>query len=365
LLAAPGIAAPPSASVIAVVGTGARARLEPVDARTLAPVTRGWSIRVQGAGAAALSPSGKQVAVVVGVDGERMLVVDAATGRIVRRYRGIGDTTGLGAEWGGLLWLSGEVRPSILGVGLTCGTGACVVELTPVGHGVSDQNFPEYSTNAVLKEGVALVYGDPTTGLEVYLDPRHDLSIDLPQMASTGQKVVSDTGVPQSGFGVVADVAHDRLFAISSAGLVAEVDHVAAKQPSISYHTVDLNGKPFHATWAGGGKIALWGEDGLGTIDTRTWTTQAVAPKVAGALATALGLAAWAADPADGLTVYRADGSKRLQVLIGTPIRTVQALGNFLYVDAGRYSVDLRTGKVFGPTKQRATVVTPTLAPIP
>jgi len=56
------------------------------------------------------------------------------------------------------------------------------------------------------------------------------------------------------------------------------------------------------------------------------------------------------------LTVYRSDGSKRFQVLIGTPIRTVVSLGSFLYVDR-RYSVDLRTGKVFGPTKRRVTGV--------
>src|SRR5262245_8055607 len=106
-------------------------------------------------------------------------------------------------------------------------------------------------------------------------------------------------------------------------------------------------------------------------IDTRSWTTQAVAPNVTGAVATPLGLAAWTDNPADGVSVYRSDGSKRFQVPIGKPIRTISALGNFLYINTGRYpgkdrySVDLRTGKVFGPIKRRATVVTPTLAPIP
>jgi hypothetical protein len=359
MLAASGIAAPPPARVIAVVGSPRGAVLEPVDARTLAPVVGGWSLPVPWAGAAALSPSGEQVAVVVGVDGPRMLVVDSATGRVVHRYEDMGDTTGAGGALGGLYWLGGsDARPSILGVGLDC-TNSCVVELAPVGHGVSDADYPAYATRAVLGEGVVLVYGDPT-GLEVYRDRSHDVGIDLPQMPP----VALGSFGRGTDFAVVADVAHDRLFAVSGAGLVAEVDHVATK-PSVSYQTVNLNGKPFDAAWAGGGKIALWGEDGLGMIDTRTWMTQAVAANVTGAVATPLGLAAWTADPADRLSVYRSDGSKRLRVLIGTPIRTVQALGKFLYVDAGRYSVDLRTGNVFGPLKRRIAVITPSLVPIP
>ena len=52
--------------------------------------------------------------------------------------------------------------------------------------------------------------------------------------------------------------------------------------------------------------------------------------------------------------------------VLGQPIRAVRAFRNFLYVDAdGPYSVDLRTGKVFGPLANRARVVTPTLVPIP
>src|SRR5207237_3524803 len=98
----------------------------------------------------------------------------------------------------------------------------------------------------------------------------------------------------------------------------------------------------------------------------RTWTTQAVAPNITGAVATPLGLAAWTNDPAAGLTVYRSDGSARLQVLAGKPIRAVTAFGNYLYVYADhQYSVDLRTGKVVGPLATRATVVTPAFVPIP
>ena len=58
-----------------------------------------------------------------------------------------------------------------------------------------------------------------------------------------------------------------------------------------SPHSVALKDRQFKAAWAGAGRIALWGEDGLGTIDTRTWTTHAIAPGVTGAVATRYGIA--------------------------------------------------------------------------
>jgi len=277
-----------------------------------------------------------------------VLVVDAATGRVEHRYENGGDTSS------GLYWLAGDnAHARIIAVGFNCApSGGCGPELTVIGSGGSDDfGAGDTDASATLKEGVMLVF-DPTS-LDVYQDASRDIPIGLPRMS------------PSAPFGVVADVAHDRLFAISSAGLVAEIDHVAGRT-SISYHAVDLNGQPFQAAWAGTGRIALWGRDGLGMINTHTWTTQAVAAGVTGAVATPLGLAAWTTDPTSGLTIYRSDGSKRLQVLVGKPIRAVRAFRNFLYVDAdGPYSVDLRTGKVFGPLANRARVVTPTLVPIP
>jgi len=324
---------------------------------------------VSGYSSAALSPSGKKVAV---ADGR---VVDTATGRVEHRY----DNEGNGGEFH---WIgSDDAHPILMDIGFNCsgGLGGCGAELTRIPSHLAPIDILDAVVGPPVQEGVVLVFSP--TSIWVFLDEEHYRAIDLPQMP------------PKAPFGVVADVARDRLFAISSAGLVAEIEHLATK-PTIGYHTVDLNGQPFDATWAGGGKIALWGKDGLGMIDTRTWTTQAVAPNVTGALATPLGLAAWTDDPADGITVYRTDGSARLHVLAGKPIEStmtdeltgksikqVTALGNYLYVNAdnfyvntkgeyavnakGEYSVDLRTGKVFGPVAPKATVVTPSLVPIP
>jgi hypothetical protein len=107
-----------------------------------------------------MSPSGNQIAVAVGDDGERMLVVDKATGRVVHRYDDMGDTSGLGGAVGGLYWLGGnDAHPSILGVGLTCGPLACVTVLTVLGKGISLWDDPydgDHATGLALSEGAVL-----------------------------------------------------------------------------------------------------------------------------------------------------------------------------------------------------------------
>ena len=182
--------------------------------------------------------------------------------------------------------------------------------------------------------------------------------------------------LPSAPFRVVADVARSRLFAISSTGLVAEIDRVGdlRRRERVRYHPVGLNGRYFDAAWAGAGKLALWGNDGLGTTDTRTWQTHHIASNIGGALATPFGIAAWGL-PADGLTVYRPDGSRRLRVLVGKDVDGAQAVGGYLYADTheidrhDRYSVDLRTGKVVGHHRGWGNIIfgilEPTLVPIP
>jgi hypothetical protein len=76
------------------------------------------------------------------------------------------------------------------------------------------------------------------------------------------------------------------------------------------------------------------GEDGLGTIDTRTWKTQAVARDVTDVVATPFGVAAWNKNSASGLTVYRPDGKKLFHVLAGKRVSTALAVGEYLYADA-------------------------------
>ena len=153
---------------------------------------------------------------------------------------------------------------------------------------------------------------------------------------------------------VVADVAGDRVFVVYSAGTVAQVDH------GVTYHPVALNDREFDAVWAGHGQIAVWGRDGLGIIDTRTWSTRSLAPAARGAIPTNFGLVSWSG--ADGLSVFAPDGHRRLHVLKGKTIHHVSALGRYAYAHVGskQFAIQVKTGRV-RPIRSDATVVVPTL----
>jgi hypothetical protein len=352
-------AAPLPPRVVAVVPSGGGATLRQLDARTLKPVRGGWSRAVPNGVKAAVSPSGTRVAVNAKPG---VVVLDAGTGRVVRRY----SETGVGFER--LYWLGGDGTHGgkdeiLVGlIGFYCSSGGCgneLVGITPRGM-TPDEVFAADPVTAS-REGLVMggekwliVFGrdDPN-------DPfAHYFEIGLPRMSQT------------TPFRVVSDVAHNRLFAISNEGLVAEIDRLGdlRRGPRVRYRPVALNGRSFAASWAGGGRIALWGEDGLGTIDTRTWTTHAIARNIKDALATRHGIAAWTTDPADGLTIYLPDGRQRLRLLVGTQVKAARAVGDYLYAgtaDAARYSVNLRTGKVVGPLATDATILVPDLVAIP
>ena len=177
---------------------------------------------------------------------------------------------------------------------------------------------------------------------------------------------------------VVADALHDRAFVISRDGTVTQVDRISTT-PRVTMHHVDLNGRGLEAAWAGQGKIAVWGQDGLGTIDTRTWTTQSVDAEARSALATPHGIVAWAYGK-PGVRVYRPDGTLRFAVLEDERIKPLYddkgrpvagypkpvVVGRYLYIVGDtRASIDLVSGRVVGRPRPDAKVAAPTLVPIP
>ena len=169
-----------------------------------------------------------------------------------------------------------------------------------------------------------------------------------------------------AGFQIATDVLHDRVFVVTTAGQIARISRASSAKPVVDYHTVALNGRPFRAAWAGAGRIALWGEDGLGTVDTRTWTTHAIAARVIGAVATRYGIAAWTDGP--DLSVYRPDGRRRFRLLEGIRVTAARAIGAYLYVDTTlktRYAIDLRTGTSVGPLTTSAQIIGPSFVTIP
>src|SRR5262249_46854417 len=347
-------AAPQLPRVVAVVPSGTGWKLEPLDGRTLGPIPGAWSRAVRRGASVALSPSGSRVAVV----GQqyRVFIASTTTGRTLRNYREpvLDD---IGFYWlGDANGNDSRGEPVIVAEGFDCSSGGCGPEVAVVGSGLADGFGMDFVVGAFMPEG--LVFASDPTEVSVY-----GSECPAGQSSCGTYFTIPLSKMPKEGpFGIVGDVAHDRVFELSSAGLVAEVDHILARKPTVIYHRTELNGQPFQAIWAGAGKIALWGKDGLGTIDTRTWKTHAIAPGVTAAVATPYGIAAWTADPADGLTVYRPDGTLRFRVLAGKTIKSVKAVGDYLYADAdARYSLNLRTGRVLGPLRSSATIIEPDL----
>ena len=345
-------ATPAPQRVIGVATTPGGSRLSIFDARTLAPVSGGWSRAVRKYVPAALSPSRTRVAAVVPNGGIRIL--DAATGRHIRWVREPGDSSE------GLFWLGGDGtkgshRELLIAESFGCHSQGCGTEYSVCGTGYADSFNASPVSTAALTEGLVFAF-DPT---EVYLYGSDDYFGKANSYSYFG---IGLARLPKDApFKVVSDALRHRVFVVSSAGLVAQIENVARKC-KVTYHRVPLNGRSFKAAWAGGNRIALLGESGLGTINVGNWTTHHIAPAVTGTVATKFGLAAWTSNPADGVTLYRPDGRMMWRLLEGKAVRSAVTVGDYLYVDAdARYSVNLQTGAVFGPVASDVTIVTPDL----
>ena len=282
-------------------------------------------------------------------------MLDTVTGRAIGPYRDAGDSS---EE---LYWLGGDGTTGthaelLIAVGFGCYSHGCGDEYSVADAGVSDSFNGSPHSTAALKEGLAFAF-DPQ---EVYVYGRDDY-FGVKDM-NYSYFAVGLGKMPRGGpFRLVADAVHDRLFVISSAGVVGMIQNVA-RRPRVTYHRVPLNGRPFEAAWAGHGRIALWGQDGLGTIDVRRWVVQHIASGVKGAVTTRFGIVAWTQNPAGGLMLYRPEGRAMWRVLEGTHVRSVHAVAERVYADAdARYSIDLRTGAVIGPLQDEVTIITPDL----
>jgi hypothetical protein len=288
--------------------------------------------------------------------GSGPIVVDTRTGRVVRRYA-LGVAPGYTTYWlGGELPLSGKNRPLLVAESdLSCWSHGCGIEYEMIGAGASEGW--EAETVALLRRRIVIGAGAEFLAT---LDPPRSLSDGF------GAREIPLPGLPRSSrIRVVADVAADRLYAISSGGVIAQVDG-ASGRASVTYHRVELNGNAFEAVWAGRGRIALWGADGLGTIDTRSWTTKAVAPAATGAIATPYGIVTWVGESPGGLSVYRPDGTLRFTVLRAEIVRSAESVGRHLYVRAThRYAIDLTNGRVLGRVPGSVRLALPSFVLLP
>jgi hypothetical protein len=292
------------------------------------------------------------------------VVVNSRTGTVRERYDYL-DTDG----WA--YWLGGEATccgsdtsGKLVLEGFDCGSAGngCGSVYAVLDSGVRTIQV-DGGTLSVLPEGLLVPNGADDVFFYPSMKPRYFDLRPLPDNAPAAW---------------VTDTMRRRIYVVSSGGMVAQIDRLGRRKPRVSYHPVDLNGHSFEADWAGQGRLALWGEDGLGTIDTRTWTSHAISADVRSALTTSHGIVAWRYGTA-GVRVYRQDGSLRFTVLSdkvipgdtinpwlppssGPPI----VAGPYLYVWADhRYTIDLRTGRVIGRARPDARIATPSYISIP
>ena len=320
-------------ATVALVGTDTRTAFMRVDPSTLEPLPGFGRVRLPPHAVFDLSEDSTRVAIATP---RQSVIADTASGRILWRERNDGYDVSYGLYW------VGRYR-NALPQAVAVGESKFGYEYTTVtirgSHGSTDTDL----WPAAALRGALVLLGESSSGEGAET-----------HYGRGGHPTISLEDPPSGPTRVVADVAGDRIFVVYSAGTVARVDR------GVTYHAVPLNGREFDAVWAGHGQIAVWGPDGLGTIDTRTWSTRSLAPAARGAVPTSFGLVSWHGE--DGLSVYAPDGRRRLHVLKGKTVHDVSALARYAYVHVGskQLAIDLKTGRIRS-IRHDATVVVPTL----
>jgi len=331
----------------ALVGTLRDGRLARLDARTLAPLPspRPLRFRLPSHGPLhwVLSPDGSRVAVVRATS--PVFVVDA------RRFRDVGGARNDGFDASRqLAWPSKSFLVAI-GVGNRFPYEYTTIYPTSGSSSTIDADGEPVSES---REGVVVEYN----ANEAEIFGALQTPIDLPGFPS-------NSPYPHA---FAPDPRHDRLFVISRAGIVAEVDLAPVTiglLPNVSYHQVALSTWPVQAAWAGNGQIAVWGTGGLARIDTGDWSIHPMDSDVTNVVATRHGLVTWKRG-GSGLAVYGPGGALRFRLLRGRAVGSVTSLGPYAYVNTGdgRFSVNLREGHITGPLKSRARPILPDLVGI-
>lgn len=291
-----------------------------------------------------LSPDGTRVA----VPGSSLYIVDRARLRIQRRirdesYRDLVSAQGIADD---LIWTRGGRSFIFAGVG-KFGLALYFVGGTNADNDVggdwvrTPEGLAVLATICCERDGVVLWTYSPDESDEVI----------LPFEAPAG-----------------IDARRNRMFLVSSSGQVVIVN---LKRLTFDIRSVTLPsdlGSPDvrGVAWAGRGHVAFWGSRGLGVIDTRAWSTRVIDARATDVRIGANALIAWNGEAATGVTVYSADGELRFRALGGRKVAGVGTTARYAYVNAsGRFSIDLRTGRVRGPLTSGAVPILPDLLSLP
>jgi hypothetical protein len=174
----------------------------------------------------------------------------------------------------------------------------------------------------------------------------------------------------------------NRLFVVSSNGEMAIVD---MRTLDVAYRTVklppELDLTPRFElprlralTWAGQGTLVLRkprvragvAPPGVWSIDIRDGSSRLVDAAATDVRVSTNSIVAWNREAATGIKVYEPGGALRFTAVPTRRVTNVVVTARYAYVDAGgRYSVDLRSGKVSGPLASRARLVVPDLLDLP
>ncbi|HKG10157.1 MAG TPA: hypothetical protein VKB07_06250 [Gaiellaceae bacterium] len=347
-----------------------------VERRTLAPVSTRRVLVGRSAGAWALSPDRKRVAVGV----EEALGVRVLDAVKMRRLRSVATRNG---QIQALAWLT---PTRIVGAEVT---GTFVVD--PVAGRL---------VSARPAEGEVVSAARTRTALVLLLAPSGGIGpARLATLAADGAYRTVELSRVTAGFrypeidgppgehrvpGLAIDSAGDRAFVVGADEPIAEIDLAAL---AVSYHEparpISLVGRLLtwleppaeakgpllgavrRAVWLGNGLLAVTGEDGrpgrdgvvtqaagLSVVDTRTWKVEAVQRAATAATMAGGTLLASAAGYPElegiGLRGYNLDGDQRFHVFGSRAVSVLGRLDGRVFVDDGgaTYAVDARTGRV-------------------
>jgi len=362
-MAAAGSSAPPP-----LIGLS-RGKLVALDPRTLEPLPSPRPLPVGPPGgripSIVLSPDGSRLAVLrptyhlKSITGYAALVVDRTRLRILRRFRpeGLHGHADADQEF---VWARGASL--ILASNLEYGPGHVFGECA---HLDFDGETEFYAAVAArTPEGLVLLLGGSCGEIPGSFH-RFQLFFHPPPSDESDVEVALD---PATTVSMAVDAHRNRLFLVSSTGAIAVV---GLRSGRVQYHSVALpaeirGGDAYKGAWAGAGHLAFWGLAGLTLIDTRDWSARLVDASTTDVAVAPNAVVAWNRKAATGLTVYAPDGSMRFRALAGHRVLGVGVSARYAYVTGGgRFSVDLRSGRVTGPLRSRARLVLPDLLDLP
>jgi hypothetical protein len=351
--------------MLGVVGKDPNAKLVALDPRTLKrlPTPKPLPIRrCPSAGPCdrdvigpVISPDGNQVAVV----GSKGIAV---VGRWrLRRLRSVREGFATVDPYGGEMAWAGRGF-------IFTGEGKFGLALYPVGFLLAATDIQGYAIRT--RDGWAVI---------------------SPTISGSGLVVTAFTPPDESAAGLALDwsssvatydARRNRLFVVSSSGEMAVVD---MRTFDVAYRTVmlppevDLTPR-FEVprlralTWAGQGTLVLRKPRpragvvpaGVWSIDIREGSSRLVDAAATDVRVSTRSIITWNREAATGIKVYEPGGALRFTAVPTRRVTNVVVTARHAYVDAGgRYSLDLRSGKVTGPLPRRARLVVPDLVDLP